>query len=138
MVTTPPMYIHNIHHYNSIITITSSTSQAITFYIHTYKFMFGIHIPQVFRQHKPHTTTIYNTMRLIFLRKISKLKRKTIVFKTNSYAHLKFNKEVNRRINIKFWAESPLYLRLFPKIPINTTTSSLTISIISNKPITSH
>ena len=31
-----------------------------------------------------------------------------MVYKTNSYAHLKFNKEVNRRKNIKFWAESPL------------------------------
>ena len=32
----------------------------------------------------------------------SKLKRITIVCKTNSYAHLKFNKEVNRITNIKF------------------------------------
>ena len=83
------------HHFISI----SSTSQAITFHINTYKFMFGIHIPQVFEQHKSHTTTIYNITRLIFW---------AMVYKTNSYGHLKFNKEVNRRTNIKFWAESPL------------------------------
>ena len=108
------------------------SSSIFTFHIHTYKFMPVIHTHQVFRKHKPHTTTIYNTTRLIF-KENSKLKRKTIVFKTNFYAYLKFNKEVNRITNIKFWAKSPLYLRLFLKIPINTTITSLTISIISNK-----
>ena len=43
-----------------------------------------------------------------YFKENSKLNKKTMVFKTNSYAHLKFNKEVNRRTNIKFWAESPL------------------------------
>ena len=51
-----------------------------------------------------------------------------MVFKRNTYAHLKFNK-VNRRKNIKFWAESPLLLRLFPKIPINTTTTQASVSL---------
>jgi len=31
-----------------------------------------------------------------------------MVYKTNSDAHLKFDKEVNRRIDIKVWTESPL------------------------------
>ena len=60
-----------------------------------------------------------------------------MVYKTNSYAHLKFNKEVNKITDRKFWVESPLYLRLFPKIPMITTTS-FTISFINNKYITSH
>ena len=38
--------------------ISSSTWQAIAFRIHTYKFMPGIHIPQVFKQHKSYKTTI--------------------------------------------------------------------------------
>ena len=52
--------------FGSMTGFEESTSQAITFHKHTYKFMHGIHIPQVFRQHKPHTTTIHNIMRLIF------------------------------------------------------------------------
>ena len=38
-----------------------------------------------------------------------------MVYKTNSYAYLKFNKEVYGRTNIKFWAVSPLKLGIFLK-----------------------
>jgi len=64
------------------------------------------HFP-IFRQHTSHIITNHNTMGWYF-KENSKLKRITMVYKTNSYAHLKFNKEVNGRTNIKFWAESPL------------------------------
>jgi len=54
------------HHQHHLISIPSSTWQAIAFHIHTYKFMPGIHIPQVIRQHKPYTKTIHNITRMIF------------------------------------------------------------------------
>ena len=69
-----PSQCHQYH----LISISSSTSaiissqyhhqhqQPITFHIYAYRFMPGIHIPQVFRQHKSHTITIHNTTRLIF------------------------------------------------------------------------
>jgi len=98
--------------------------QLYSTYIDT-KFMLGIHISHVFKQCTPH-------------RENSKLKKRTMIFKTNSYAHLKFNKEVNRIKIQNFWVESPLQLRLFPKNSIITTTTSFTNSIINNKYITSH
>jgi len=54
-------------HQRHLISILSSalTSSVITFHMYTYNFMSGIHIPQLFRQHKSHKTIISFTISLI-------------------------------------------------------------------------